>query len=151
MRKEVFVFSILILVISGCFSDPSHHLTIPEGNYDKEIIGTFKIIKSPTLAIPTVFRGKTLYIEKSDKDLLIRGENGSTMKIKRGGDGFYFYEEFNPSGAIILPGIARNWNEGKLYWENDKIVVNGFMLEKGLMLYFIPFKDVVPWTVVISQ
>jgi hypothetical protein len=44
----------------------------------------------------------------------VTDDRGNTLSLTEGADGWYFSEDFDPVGAWILPGRARNWNEGRL-------------------------------------
>jgi hypothetical protein len=132
----------VILVFFG------RHLAIPRGSYSLASLGTYRVINDTNYQIPSVFRGKTLSLKATGKDgYELVAPDGAVLRLKQGADGLYFSENFSPVGAWLAPGIARNWNEGRLVERDGALVVEGWMLEKGLMLFVIPFKDAIEWRV----
>lgn len=124
------------------------HRRIPSGELPNVLTGTFVVNNDTNYQIPDVFRGKTLTLEKSNgASYQMVDEKGNILPLQQGADGLYFTEDFRPVGAWILPGIARNWNEGRITLRDDMLTVEGHMLEMGLMLFVFPFKDVTDWRV----
>ncbi len=127
------------------------HLELPPGSYAGEIVGVYEVAAPTSMQIPAVLRNDSVEIAHTEPGrAVIRGDGTPTLALVEGGDGYYFREELTPLGARILPGITRNWNEGRIFRSGDSLVVEGVMLEKGLALFVIPFKDVVSWRIELS-
>jgi hypothetical protein len=124
------------------------HLAIPRGSYSLASPGTYGVTNDTNYQIPSVFRSKTVALKaKKSGAFELVAPDGAILRLDQGADGLYFSENFSPVGAWLMPGIARNWNEGRLFEQNGTLVVEGWMLEKGLMLFVIPFKDATEWRV----
>ena len=124
----------------------TRHLKPPAGKLANAPAGAFTVIKDTSYQIPTVFQSQTVTIKRlRGGDYQIVGANGQSLRLVEGRDGLYFSDDFRPVGAFILPGIARNWNEGRVSVREDAVIVEGYMLQKGLMLFAFPFKDVIEW------
>ena len=122
------------------------HLIPPSGKPAKVPAGEFAVIVHNSYQIPPVFQSQTVRFEQLPGGTYrLVGANGQSLPLVGAADGFYFSEDFKPAGAFILPGIARNWNEGRVRVGEDAVFVEGCMLEKGLMLFVFPFKDIIEW------
>lgn len=118
------------------------HLSPPPGHYDRAVEGVYAVECETNYQIPEVFADAFVTVTRSQRGgMQIECSAGSVLQLQDAADGWYFSQSFNPSGPIILPGIARNWNEGCVTVMDDGLVVEGYMLEKGLMLFLIPFAD----------
>jgi hypothetical protein len=122
------------------------HLNPPAGKPAKVPAGELAVTRHNSYQIPPVFESQTVSFEKLPGDTYrLVGTNGQSLPLVDAADGFYFSEDFKPAGAFILPGIARNWNEGRVSVREDVVLVEGYMLERGLMLFVFPFKDIIGW------
>ena len=116
------------------------------------LIGEYRVINDTQYQIPDVFRGDKLTIQDSGNGTVtVVDDKGNVLPLRKGADGLYFCENFSPVGGWILPGIARNWNEGRIIARDGTVFVEGYMLEMGLMLFVVPFKDVMDWQVELSN
>lgn len=96
--------------------------------------------------IPPVFQSQKVKFEQLPGDTYrLVNAHGQSLPLVGAADGFYFSEDFKPAGGFILPGLARNWNEGRVSVCEDTVLVEGYMIEKGLMLFVFPFKDIIEW------
>lgn len=122
------------------------HLRIPNGEYPIVPTGTYVVRNDTQYQIPDVFKSRTLALKESrNGSYSIVDGKSNVLSLKQGADGLYFSENFSPSGAGILPGIARNWNEGRIVSRDGILIIEGHMLQMGLMLFVVPFKDVIEW------
>ena len=135
---------VYLAIVVSIYRD--RHLKPPAGKLANAPTGAFTVIKDTSYQISTVFQSQTVTIKRlPGGDYQIVGANGQSLRLVEGRDGLYFSDDFRPVGAFILPGIARNWNEGRISVREDAVIVEGYMLEKGLMLFAFPFKDVIEW------
>jgi hypothetical protein len=122
------------------------HLTIAPGNYREIQPEGYRSVNYVKYQIPEVFRGKHLTIrDTGDGKMCVLDDSGNSLLLTQGADGLYFSQDFDPIGPRIFPGLARNWNEGRIHRSGNSVFVEGYMLEKGLMLFVVPFKDVIEW------
>jgi hypothetical protein len=133
-----------LAIVAGIFLH--RHLHVPSGRLAKVPTGTFVVINDTSYQIPKALSSKTVTLEQVPQGAYqIVGEEGTLLPLIEGADGLYFSENFRPVGAAILPGSARNWNEGRITMRDGNLLVEGCMLEVGLMLFVAPFKDVIEW------
>jgi hypothetical protein len=149
---------LLLLVVAGVYMlgvgyiFTHRHIPIPSGKNEDVLIGEYRVINDTQYQIPDVFRGDKLTIQDSGNGTVtVVDDKGNVLPLRKGADGLYFCENFSPVGAWILPGIARNWNEGRIFARDGTVFVEGYMLEMGFMLFVVPFKDVMDWQVELSN
>ncbi|TWT47259.1 hypothetical protein [Botrimarina hoheduenensis] len=142
-----------IFCIGLVWVQTGRHLSPPSGRYDRAIEGIYAIERETNYQVPEVFREASVTISRSTHGgMQIKGSSGTALQLEEGADGWYFSKNFDPTGPIILPGLSRNWNEGRITASADGLVVEGYMLEKGLMLFVFPFADAASeWSIKLTQ
>jgi hypothetical protein len=113
--------------------------------------GEYLIVRATNCQLPEVFLGESLTLRKSHEgSFSLTDSKGNYLALRQAAGGLYFSKNFRPAGAFILPGLARNWNEGFVQVQDDELLVRGAMLEMGLVLFVVPFSDISEWRVTLK-
>ena len=168
-KQQVIAVAGALIIVYTClvaFVFLDRHLKVPQGNYPENLEGHYLSLyegaKKPgsqgtwdygfQVRVPEALRGGPLAItsERGTMMRVVHG-GGNALSLKQGADGLYFSQNISPVGARIIPGIGREWNEGRIHSEGDRVFIDGYLLKEGLMLFVIPFKSEIQWRVELKR
>lgn len=124
-----------------------HYFQVANGALSNDPTGVYVVSVISNYQIPNVLRERTITLARRNGIYCVTDSKGNSLPLIEGRDGLYFTEDFRPTGATILPGIVRHWNEGRISLDGDRLMIEGKMLEKGLMLGVSPLHKVLDWNV----
>lgn len=151
LKLVAIILAIYAIALAWLFT--GRHLSPPSGNYSSMIEGTYFVERENNYQMPKVFFDAVVRVSQSKNGTgQIVGTQGNRLHLKDAADGWYFKKRFFPTGPMIFPGLGHNWNEGRITATQEGLRVEGYMLEKGLLFFVIPFSDSpINWSIKLTR